>query len=174
MKLERLDPKNLSSNPRASLSSWLRFSDIVLQAYRTHPQPFVFRPSNRSPSSIATKLRDAIRGKLAFDYPGFEIPNSDLLRWYGEVIVKPIGDDVYIGPALALVDTTGVISACPKLASPSFVSLSFEEVSAFQLLLSTGRLSGPILVQNPPDLTLLPERPNVELMPRADGSLVML
>ncbi len=119
-------------------------------------------------------MRDAIRGMIAFNYP-CEIPMIDLARWYDEIIIKHDKECVYIGPPAEVKLTIRGDQRSPDSSSNLiFQTLSFEEVSAFQLLLSNARILGPILIQNPPDLSLLPKRPNVEIMQREDGSLVLL
>lgn len=170
-KLERLDPVKLASNPRASVSSWLKYKDIVLGAIAQHPRPYVYKPSNMTPSSVASKIRDAIRGAITFGYEG--IPHIDLARWWTEIVVKYDNENVYIGPFEEVSEVlTG--ESLTKDSGYTYPTLSFEEVAAFQILLSNGRLLGPIKIFQPPDITLLPQRPNVALMPRPDGSLHML
>lgn len=170
-KLERLDPVRLASNPRASLLSWLKYKDIVLGAMAQHPRPYIYKPSNMTPSSVTSKIRDAIRGCIAFGYEG--VNHSDLAKWWIEVVVKHDNENVYIGP---FEEVQSVLSGetVSKDNGLTFPTLAFEEVAAFQILLSNGRLLGPIRILQPPDISLLPKRPNVVLMPRPDGSLHML
>lgn len=171
-KLDRIDPTRLSSNPRASLASWLKYQSVVLAAFRMHPRPYSYSPTNMSPASVCSKMRDAVRGKLAFDYP-CEVSTSDLARWFSEVIFKHDHVNVYVG--LPAEVNSSLIGATPISSTDLiFPTLSFEEISAFTLLLSNARIKGPVRVKQPPDITLLPKRPNVELMSRDDGSLVLL
>lgn len=172
-KLDRLDPDSLRGNRRASLPSWLKYQDIVLAAFRLHPQPYTFRPQGLSPLTVATRLRDAIRGALAFGHP-CEIPQPDLLRWYSEVIIKSDESSVYVGPPPKNVPSPVEVAKETPSSSFSYDSLSFEEVAAFAVLLSSGRVRGPVEVRNPPDLSLLPERQNVEFYRPPTGGLVIL
>lgn len=138
-----------------------------------HPKPFIYQPTSMTPSSVASKLRDAVRGKLAFNYPDQEISDLALARWYSEIVVKHDKENVFIGPPEEVKRT--LVGTTPKSDHElNFPTLSFEEVSAFTLLLSGGRITGPIVVRQPPDLSLLTLRPNVEMLQRKDGSLVLL
>jgi hypothetical protein len=173
-KLDRIDPKVLASNPRASYAAWMKYEPIVIAAFRQHPKTFVYSPTSMTPSSVASKMRDAVRGMLAFAYP-CPIPVLDLANWYNEIIIKHDKEAVYIGVPEKVKSVIRGEQRSPDSASNLiFPTLTFEEVSAFTLLLSTARILGPILIQNPPDLSLLPKRPNVEMMVRNDGSLVLL
>ena len=174
-KLDRIDPSILATNPRASIQSWLKYRDIVIAAYKQHPKPFVYRPVSMTPSSVCSKMRDAVRGKLAFDYPEDEVTNNELARWYSEVILKHDKEQVYIGlPEEVRATLIGVTPSGPNANGLKFPTLTFEEISAFTLLLSAGRILGPVEILQPPDITLLPRRPNVEILNRKDGSLVIL
>ncbi len=64
-----------------------------------------------------------------------------------------------------------VVDHAPEYA---FTVLTFEEIVAFTVLLSSNRLRGPVVISFPPDLTLLRELPNVQILPQSDGSVVML
>ena len=126
-----------------------------------------------TPSSVASKLRDAVRGKLAFNYPDAEITDLALARWYSEIVVKHDKENVFIGPPEEV--KRSLIGTTPASEHElHFPTLSFEELSAFTLLLSGGRISGPIVVKQPPDISLLTLRPNVEILNRKDGSLVLI
>lgn len=172
-KLDNIDPQRLANNPRATLQSWLKYRDVVLSAMNQHPRPFIYQPISMTPSSVASKLRDAVRGKLAFNYPDNEISDLDLARWYSEIVVKHDKENVFIGPPEEVKKT--LIGSTPRSDHElNFPTLSFEEVSAFTLLLSGGRITGPIRISQPPDISLLPQRPNVEMLRRNDGSLVLI
>jgi hypothetical protein len=173
-KLDRLDPALLAANPRANVAAWMKYESIVLAAYRQHPKPYIFRPTSMAAVTVCSRLRDAIRGKLAFDYPS-EISAEELAVWYGQVVIKSDTEQVLIGPMEEVkASVQGTAVGTTKPTDMVFQELSFEEITAFTLLLSTGRVVGPVLVQKPPDISLLPVRPNVELMNRPDGSLVLL
>lgn len=176
-KLEHIDPDRLKGNPRATFVAWKKYESLVLAAFRMHPQPYIYRPANMAASTVCSRLRDAVRGKLAFDYP-CDVPDSpsnlDLARWYSEVVFKYDKEQVFIGPPESIHGVlTGTQVGSPRTKQLVYESLSFEEVSAFSLLLSTGRIEGPVLIKTPPDLTLLPDRPNTEKMTKPDGSLVL-
>lgn len=172
-KLDRIDPTALATNPRATLSAWKRYEPTVLAAMAQHPRPYVFRPSNMAPSTVASRLRDAIRGKLAFDHESVRSVD-EVRRWYAEVVVKSDLAQVYIGPLEKVTEILAGDHVSTTPAPFSFDSLSFEEVSAFALLLSTGRLNGPVEIRCAPDLTLLPMRPNVEQITKPDGTLLLI
>lgn len=173
-KLDRIDRTVLASNRRASLSSWQKYEPIVLAAFRLHPKPYIFHPSNMAARTVESRIRDAVRGKIAFDYPS-ELSTPDLERWWSQAVVKSDDKQVFIGPPQELQATlSGTATTSTRPADLVFDDLTFEEVSAFALLISSRRVPGPVLVKSPPDITLLPPRPNVELMQRPDGSLVIL
>jgi hypothetical protein len=173
-KLDRINPATLAANPRAKLSAWLKYESIVKAAFMMHPKTYVYTPANRSPQTIVNHMRDAVRGCLAFNYPS-GIPQADLLRWYDEVVFKATDEEVIIGPPVGVEShITGVDNGGPTPPSFKYDTLTFEEICAFTVLLSTGRINGPVQILHPPDITLIPERPNVELLPQSDGSLVML
>lgn len=169
-KLLNLDPASLASNPRATLRSWLKYEAIVKAAIALHPRPYVSCPPGLSPNTVGTRLRDAIRGKLAFNFPS-TLSNETISNWYGEIIIKYDDKQLYIGPPQVVTELLAGTSTSQD--SQSYDAPSFEAVSALQLLLSTAMLRGPITITNPPDCTLLPDRPNVVLIPREDGSLIL-
>lgn len=171
-KLARTTPESLQGNPRASFAAWKRYEPIVLAAFAQHPRPYIYQPTSMSATTVASRLRDAIRGAIAFEHQN-QIP-ADLFRsWFTEIIIKQEGEQVYIGPPG---ETAQILegSVPQKTRDLCFDSLSFEEIVAFCILLSTGRLHGPVKIQHPPDISVLPERQNVEILPREDGSLVLL
>lgn len=172
-KLERTDPSSLAANPRATLAAWQKYEPIVKSALAVHPKSFVYPCSTLKPSTICSRLRDAVRGKLAFDYPS-ELSTEAVARWYSEVVFKYDIENVYIGlpeGVKQVLDGTGSITNKSNLTFPT---LSFEELAAFSLLLSNGRLVGPVIVKVPPDISLLPERDNLEMVKKEDGSLMLL
>lgn len=172
LKSSSFDPVLLASNPRATLAAWLRFEHIILAAMATHPRPYVFHPNGLSTQTVVSRIRDAVRGAIAFGHCSKQSVEN-LKTWWAETSVRHINDAVVIGPLKKgePVPLEGVDKSDTLL---SFTALSLEEVMAFQLLLSTGRLSGPVIIKTPPDLSLLPSRENVEILPREDGSVVML
>lgn len=172
-KIDRLEPELLSANPRASLSSWLRYADTVQRAFERKPHAYDFEPLNMKPSTVASRIRDAIRGCLAFGYPCDFASHAELSLWWHEVVVKHTDKKVYIGPQEEVTEALKTRVAGPK-TTYTFDNLSFEEVAAFAVLLSSGRIVGPVVITHPPDISLIPERTNLEMMPRPDGSLVLL
>lgn len=172
-KLDNIDPQKLAGNPRATLQAWLKYRDVVLSAMHQHPKPFIYQPVSMAASSVASKLRDAVRGMLAFNYPDPEITPLVLAKWYSEIVVKHDRENVYIGPPEEVKNS--LVGTTPTSSTElNFPTLSFEEVAAFTLLLSNGRIIGPIMVKQPPDLALLQKLPNVEILGRPDGSLVLI
>lgn len=173
-KLSRISSA-LVGNPRATLPAYLRYREVVLAAYAKHPAVYIYRPSNIACNTIVSRLRDAIRGALFFGYED-TIPLEDLRNWWGEVQVKTDGTHIYIGKQEHLVPILSgeEVGGSHRDAKYTYPTLTFEEVSAFQLLLSTNRISGPVIVKSSPDITLLPQRDNVEMVLKPDGSLIIL
>lgn len=175
LKIDRIDPTALLHNPRASNAAWIKYEPLILAAVAQHPKPYIFHPTNHTAATVESRLREAIRGKLAFDYNS-TLSTPDLAHWYNQIVIKvdPSGG-IYIGPPNKLpnpVEGSGSSEAKPR--DMRFDTLSFEEVAAFTLLLSTGKLIGPVIITSPPDLSLLPPRPNVETLSREDGSIVLI
>lgn len=172
-KLDRTTPESLRGNPRATLLSWQKYEQIVKAAMERHPHSYVYPCSTLRPTTVASRLRDAIRGKIAFDYPS-DLSTDDVTRWYSEIIIKFDTENVYIGP---LEKVSEVLEGHGQFRGEnvmSFPTLAFEEIAAFALLLSNGRISGPVHVHQPPNLDLLGELPNLERITREDGSLVLI
>lgn len=169
-KLDRIDAAALSSNPRATLQAWKRYEPIVLAAFRMHPRTYVFSPSSLSTATVASRLRDAIRGALAFSYDSTISP-TELSAWYSQIIIKHTKTEVLVGPPEAV--TSEITESREDARSFSYHTLSFDELIAFTVLLSHGRISGPVTIFQPPDISQLPPQPNVEVMKRTDGSLVL-
>jgi hypothetical protein len=148
---------------------------MLISAYRQHPRPYVYRPINMAPISVVSRARDAMRGCLTFRYPieHDDISHEDLMRWYSEVIFKFDDEQVYIGTSEKV---NSVLTGTESVSDSTlrFTTLELEDITAFEVLLSRGRLVGPIMIQRPPDLTLLPTRENVERLNRPDGSLVLI
>lgn len=173
-KLDRIDPATLQHNPRASLAAWSRYERIAVAAFRQHPRPYTCRSNTHAASAVATRLRDAIRGAICFGYPiaNGEISTADLTSWWGETIVKPCSDHVIVGPPKAVIEEMQISREDPRAFS--FHDLTLDELIAFTVLLSSGRIEGPVTVYQPPDISQLPPRDNVELLSRPDGSLVLM
>lgn len=170
-KLNRIDPEDLSSNPRATLAAWQRYEDLVIQAYQVHPKGWKYTPRMLAPVTFVSRIRDAIRGKIAFDYPSI-VSKEQLASWYSQVIFKVIGIDVYIGPKTKLIETLKTSTTTKDTLT--FETLTLDEICAFALLLSGGHIQGPIVIQKPPAISSLPNYPNFHTLPRPDGSLVLL
>jgi hypothetical protein len=175
-KLGRIDPVSLADNPRATLQAWQRYEPIVIAAVRKFPLPFVWSPSPHqiSCTTVVSRIRDACRGKIAFDYPS-SITAEDLARWFSQVIFKVVSRSVYIGPKEQLKTVVIPLDAHEeKKGDLVFDDLTPDELNAFALLLSNGRLSGPIILRKPLSQPDVPEYPNFHIIPRPDGSLVLL
>lgn len=177
-KLDRIDAAALATNPRARLVDWKRYEPIILAAMEIHPRPYVYHPTNMSPATISSRIRDAVKGKIAFDHNSTK--SADEVRhWFGEVIFKHDATTLYIGPfdrVRALI--SGEDHSTPLTGSVpfSFHTLSCEELTAFAILLSSGRITGPVICKIPPpgaDLINWPED-NLEVLPKSDGSLVLM
>lgn len=176
-KLDRIVPADLISNPRASLRSWHFYEPIIRAAILQHPKPYIYKPSNRSPSSVCSKARDAIRGKIAFDYPDTGSPtltSTEVARWYSEIILKHDAQTVFIGAPEELRTYLKGASTIETHANYSYQTLDFDSIVAFTLLLSRNLLTGPVRIASPPDISLLPERLNLQILQQSDGSIVLL
>lgn len=172
-KLDRTTPESLRGNPRATFVSWQKYEQIVKAAMDAHPKSYVYPCSTLKPTTIASRLRDAIRGKIAFDYPS-NLSTDSVTRWYSEIVIKHDTENVYIGPMEKVKEVLEGHGQFRGETVMSFPTLQFEEVAAFALLLSNGRLSGPVHIHQPPDISLLGDRPNLERITREDGSLVLI
>lgn len=170
-KLNRIDPEDLSSNPRATLAAWQRYEDLIIQAFQAHPQGWTYTPRMLAPVTFVSRIRDAIRGKIAFDYPSI-VNKEEIANWFSQVIFKVVGNDVYIGPKTKLMETLKAPTTTKDTLT--FETLSIDEICAFALLLSGGQIQGPIVIQKPPSISSLPNYPNFHTLPRPDGSLVLL
>lgn len=170
-KLLRLDPTLLASNPRATLSAWQRYEPLVLAAHSQHPQTFSYECTDMASNTICSRIRDAIRGALAFSYPS-TLAHADLLSWYSEVIIRFDATHVHIGPRGPLTPTLSILK--PKDSTTlEYARLTNDELHAFALLLSSGRLQGPILCHHP-NLTSPLLHPNLEVIHREDGAMVLI
>lgn len=143
-KLNRIDPTDLAYNPRANLSSWQRFQPLVEQAYETYPKPFIFTSTGWSPESIISKIRDAIRGKIAFDYPS-KYTADEVITWWEKVIVRRIENKIYIGERIKDVKKINPDAVKTKY---EFKTLEPIHLRCFALLLDAGLIEGPIIVHN--------------------------
>jgi hypothetical protein len=172
-KLNHLRPSTLSSNPRASLTSYLRFRDTIEAAAGSHPLPHVCIPSSLAPSTFISRIRDAVSGLLAFDYP-CSVDKDRLSLWWSEVVVAPDPTNpkaVIIGPKTSVVEKATASVPIPD-GMLSFVSLEPDEFAAFCLLLSRGRIQGPVHIKNAG--YTYATSPNVEVLSRPDGSIVLI
>lgn len=170
-KLDSLDPNELAHNPRCTLAAWKKYENIVVCAYKQHPKAYLFRPSHVATSTVASRIRDAIRGALAFGYD-CDVPAIDLLRWWGEVIVKFDKEQVYIGPKKTLAESP-LEHTSGKENGFSYDSLTFAEATAFCILLNTGRLIGPVNIKNPPSGLDLLEYENVQAIDGKPGVILL-
>lgn len=157
----------LASNPRASLSSWCRYAHFVRAAIRCSPHPYVFTPTSFSPATVISQIRDAIRGCIAFGYE----PDVDAISsWWSKTVARKDGDKVVLGPQVK--QDRKAEARDESLDGMTFTELTLEEVHAFMLLISHGRLSGPVLVLHP---RLIPESiPNCEVIVEKDGRMILL
>jgi hypothetical protein len=172
-KLNHLRPSSLSSNPRASLSSYLRFRDTIESAASGHPLPHVCIPSSLAPSTFISRIRDAVSGLLAFDYP-CSVDKDRLSLWWSEVVVAPDPTNpkaVIIGPKTSVVEKVNAPTPIPQ-GMMSFTTLVQDEFDAFCLLLSRGRIQGPVHVKD--GGWSYATAPNVEVLRRPDGSIVLI
>lgn len=172
-KLDNLTPSALSSNLRASISSWQRYERIVERAFHVHPQQFVFTPTLFSPATVASQMRDAIKGAIVFKYPT-TLSENDLVRWFSETTIRHDKEKVYIGPRKKEKVTCEITEE--RETELSFQTLSLNELNAFILLLGNERIKGPVVVRKCDALRLheVPPHPNVEIITKPDGSIILL
>lgn len=177
-KLNRIDPNKLANNPRASLSAWSKFAPTVLAAYRLHPNPYLCTPQDLSIKTFVSRIREAIRGAIAFSYVlDSGISTDDLTRWYDEVIITEYNPTtVFIGPAKTLQESKPVQTTTPSSTSLDFRTLTWEEFEAFVLLISSGRMQVSVTIRKPDPtmLAFVSPSPNLTILSRPDGSLVLL
>lgn len=168
-KIDNISRAALAGNPRASLTAWLKYEQIVVAAYERHPSPFVYTPTSMTPASVASKLRDAVRGKIAFDYPS-SVATENISSWWSEVVVH--FDDTRVFITKPGVKKTEIFGVAIGDYAHCFDYIITDELAAIELLLSRGRLKGPIRIEQPPQV--LPALlPNVERVMRAT-TLILL
>jgi hypothetical protein len=168
----KLELRSVSNNPRCTLAAWQRYAPSVLAAYWASPEPYIFKLPGFSVQSVVSKLRDAVRGKLAFDYP-CPVSNEALASWWADTIVKPYGDEVYIGPRP--VKQTEPIEPESKNKNPYFFrTMSQRHAAMFAELLNAGLVQGPITIRRveaDPDISSMF---NVDLIHLPDGTLQII
>lgn len=170
MKLSSITVERLKSNPRASAAAWHRYCPFIVEAIKKFPQPSRFIFAGLSPTTAESRIRDAIRGKIAFGYtegPAVE----DVVAWWEQIIVKRDGDFIYLGLKDKFEE--------PLKATEEgfqFINLDAQAIEAFALLLSRGHLKGPVKISVPPTLVSLNllSFPNLQVLNRPDGSLVLI
>ncbi len=173
---ETQDREALRQNPRASLSAWLRYEDLVHAAYLSFPEPFIIESADLATTTLESRLRDAIRGAITFGYPCDW--SDDLSTWWNQVIVKRT-----ITPPKVIIckrETKGLppveFTTAENKTKLEFVSLTVPEWKAFITLINNGRIQGPVLVRDSSNCpgTETDIHLNVQLLTRPDGSTVIL
>lgn len=92
-------------------------------------------------SSIVSKIRDAVRGAIAFNY----VDDVESLRdWFDKVEFRIFGAGLVIGPK----ETRKVEPLKEKKTGYKFTALSLDELNAFALLLATEKIVGPVEVES--------------------------
>lgn len=171
VKEQNLAPENLTSNPRATLGAWNKYHKVVESAITSPENPVKITPQSVTTGTFVTRLRDAIRGCIAFSYPllSDQYSHEDLKEWFIRMTFWFSNEHVFIGnrkkndqPVVARVEKAGF----------HFESLTTAEIYAFQVLLSSGRLKGPVEVDVAP--TLEPcEIVNVQILHRDKGFIIL-
>lgn len=170
-KLDRIAPDTLAGNPRATLAQWKRYSHIVHKARELDPRPWEMRLVGLAPATAASRLRDAIRGAIAFHYTD---DTDGLMRWYDSVIITHTSTHLIIR-SKDMPKTVPEVKAVLDEQYPfQFDTLALDEFHAFGVLLQTGRIVGPVHIRRPHADQLESHWPNVEIIPSRDGSLLML
>ena len=170
------DPSVLALNPRASVSAWLRYAPIIYRAYASHPTPYTYTPVHLSAATVVSRLRDAVRGAIAFHHPS-DIPTSDLESWYSQIVIVQRGPAVILGLPHSL-HTPVPLTPPPAPNSKvdrTFPTLSLSELTSFCILLSNETISTSFSITSPPPdwSTLPPLYPNVSLILQPDQSLIV-
>lgn len=173
-KRESEDLARLAQNPRASLISWERYAPVVRRAFESYPEPCVLDPLTIQPNTFESRIRDAIRGAIAFDYPRDFAYGTKLAEWWKMVVVR----QTIVPPRVIIARKENKqlppIEVKEKTQGLEFTELTLEEWRAFILLVNNGRLQGPITVRSKPNTTTIQLPPNVQLLPRPDGSIIIL
>lgn len=169
-KLDRLDPETLKDNPRATHAQWQRFEAIVKSARMAFPTSWEYPIHGLTPNTAASRLRDAIRGAIAFNYT---TNTHELLEWYKKIHITHSSTHLIIRPT-DMPKTSPAVQAVLSDEFPfSFDTLDQTEYDAFGTLLNSGRIIGPVHMKHAPAM-LQRGWMNVEVIPRPDGSLILL
>ena len=170
-KLQRVSPDALKGNPRATYAAWQKYEPIVKEAYSLHPKGYTFKPYNMSPATVASRLRDAVRGAIAFEFSS-SIDVQDLARWFDEVIVSHTTEEVYIGPKVKVKNVDVILETPDDPVRPHFPETTFR---AYATLINSGEQMSltfaPPIGYNP--LAVALEFPNVSVMLNKQGNYVM-
>lgn len=174
MTKKELNLSLLAENPRASLASWLRFRDHVIQAIEWYPQSLILHPISLRPSTYTSRVRDAIRGAIAFGYPCGTYSTDALLTWYTQISVRFTKTTVIIGPRDAVEEIAPnevkPISLLEDAHRP--IGVSPTERDAIVVLVGSGRLaSGVTLATVWPGWQ--PDNPNV-IATVKDGKTILI
>lgn len=170
-KLTRVSAESLKGNPRATYAAWQKYEPIVKEAYSLHPQGYTFKPHNMASATVSSRLRDAVRGAIAFEFCS-TIDVQDLARWFDEVIISHTVDSVYIGPKVRSVTAVNVSEVGAEPVRLHFPETTFR---AYATLINSGEVL--TLVFAPPigyDPNVLAEEyPNVSVMLNKQGNYTM-
>lgn len=155
-----LNKRLLADNPRASLSAWERFRPHIIRAISSYPNRVTISPTTLRACTYESRVRDAIRGAIAF---GYEIsPHSTelLIDWYSKIVIRSTLTTVVIGPPSALDDESGLTVQDDHIAViETHTKVSVAERDAFVLLIASGRLGSVTLDSTWPGWQ--PDHPNV-------------
>lgn len=169
-KLDRLDPDTLKDNPRATFSAWTRYTTIVRRARELFPHTYKFQPLGQVPATVASRLRDAIRGAIAFDYTE---DTPELRKWYEKIIITHTQKELIIRARDALRISPEVTAVLDDKFPFSYDTLDQTEYDSFGNLLNSGRIVGPVHMKHAPQF-LQRGWMNVEVIQRPDGSTLLL
>jgi len=170
-KLTRVSAESLKGNPRATYAAWQKYEKIVAAAYAVHPQGYTIKPDDMSPATIASRLRDAVRGAIAFEFCS-TIDVQDLARWFDEVIISHTVDSVYIGPKVRSVTAVNVSEVGTEPVRLHFPETTFR---AYATLINGGEVLTLVFApQRDYDPNVLAEEyPNVSVMLNKQGNYTM-
>lgn len=163
--------EDLAGNPRCTLEAWLRYRPYVEAAFGTYPEVYVVTPANFTSATFASRIRDAVRGAIVFQYP-CAIPQPTLIDWWSKVVVRLYGDKVKIGPPDKIDVTVREVLVRLDQTTSEHSNVTDMERDAFYILISSGRIPPPVIFNQVwPGWD--PGHPNVQILVK-DGKTLFI
>lgn len=173
-------------DPRFTLAAWQRYELHVAAWMDVWPLDYSFSPNELALETVRTRLRDAVKAKLHFNYPS-SVVDHELLkqRWPGVVVTRHRTQKGYIriGPnegRQKINLTSSTLSLAHKNEALIVQSPQLSDLIAVAHLLNRGILVGEVLVQDYSQVVLqgltheLTRFPNVEIVEQTATSFIML